>query len=210
MDEYAPPIPIISVPPKYPTLQEAVYHSTRWIAAHRNSRPTILIEYEGAALAAWVILRSWSHDKNLFANPRFGRHFAAQRIIFWEFIMGKKLETAKAWDKVEWKGFLERPLTDVELEECDGWHAQPHEIWELIEGITTDGYQFQLSYSQVTNMGTATMTDRNNKRATAGYALSAKDENCAAACKALLYKHFSVLKADWSELVGKPVRGKRG
>lgn len=210
MDEYAPPIPIISIPPKYPTLQAAAYHSTRWIAAHGNLRPTVLIEYEASCLAAWVILRSWSHDTNLFANARFGRQFATQRIIFWEVIMAKKLQTAKTWEKVDWQGFLERPLTDAELEECDGWHVQPHEVWELIEGITTDLYQFQISYSQVTHMATATMTDRNARRPTAGWALSAKDENCAGACKALLFKHFNVLRTDWTELIGKPARGKRG
>lgn len=210
MPPYAPPLPEHYRPLHASPLEPASFNSTRYLGQFRSPNDAHRIDYESSTNAGWVILRAWNKPTNLLDNARFARQFATQRIHFWETIMAKKLTTAKAFERVAYQGFLERPMSDVELEECDGWHAQPNEIFELIEAVTQDAYQLTISYSQERNEGTATLMDRNPKRKTGGWMLSSKGENCADALKLLLFKHFQLLQRDWDTLAGATRSTRRG
>lgn len=154
--------------------------------------------------------QSWSAPSNFFDNDKNDRLFSEWRIAFYRGACGVKTKRAQTYTSAEWKGFLERPMTEAELEEMDGWKPKPNEIWELVEAVIQDGYQIQLSRSGKTGMANCSMTDRNADRKTAGYALGTADDNGALALKAMLYKHFNILQRDWLPLVGQPVKGKRG
>lgn len=122
----------------------------------------------------------------------------------------KRKPTPTQTNRPEWKGFLERNLTDGELEAADAWQPKPIQIFELVHALLEDGYDLSLSYNHNFKAATATIKDVRESRATGGYALSAKDDNGAAALKLVLYKHFTVLDRDWSQLLDQPKRSKRG
>lgn len=113
-------------------------------------------------------------------------------------------------NRPEWKGFLERPLTEAELDALDNWKPKPAELFELVHALLEDGYNLSLSYSAKTKSATCTLKDEHPDRATAGYALSSHDTDGLSALKMAMYKHHSALERNWAPLTGTPPKARRG
>lgn len=124
--------------------------------------------------------------------------------------MAGKKTTPTFASRPEYKGFLEYKLSDVELEECDGWHEKDEEIWEYVHALIENNYDVSLSYSHKSKLTTVTLKDQSPTRKTAGYYLSAQDESATAAIKLAIWKHFKVLEQDWTRLLDQPVKARRG
>lgn len=123
--------------------------------------------------------------------------------------MAKK-PTRTNFDRAEWKGFLERRLTDSELEAFDSEELDPAEILVSLDKLAGDGLEFKLSYSGKLKAYTATMIDQRHGSKTAGYALSAADEVGLKALAMLLYKYLVVLDGELSSLLDAERPARRG
>lgn len=110
----------------------------------------------------------------------------------------------------EWKGFLERKLTEAELDDFDKQKVKAEELLTALDALAEDGYQFKLSYSGKLKAYTATMVDQNSARKTAGYALSAADGTGIKALAMVMYKHLEVLERDWTILLSADRPARRG
>jgi len=113
-------------------------------------------------------------------------------------------------ERAAWKGFLDRRLSDGELDEMDGWKPTPAEVFELLDGMIQDGYRLTLSYNKQTKLASVTIIDDEKKRASGGYALSNADTDGASALKMAVWKHVVLLGKLWDGLLDQPVRSRRG
>lgn len=164
------------------------------------------------ALADGLLVRAanWRNERNFFDSPIMWRRLLDfQRGID---VMAGKARSTKNWqdDKATWQGFLERRLTDSELEALDAWQPDAAEVWGMVDDMIQAGYRFTLSYNTRTKLATVTIIDDNVSRKTAGFALSTADGDGALALKAALYKHVTLLSGDWAALLATPPRGRRG
>lgn len=114
------------------------------------------------------------------------------------------------FERSEWKGFLERKLTDAELADFDSQVVKAEEVLVSLEKLAGDGFQFKLSYSDKLKAFTATLVDQNPKSKTAGYALSAADDTAFKALSMLLYKFLVVLDGDLNALLTAERPSRRG
>lgn len=112
--------------------------------------------------------------------------------------------------KAEWRGFLERPLSESELEACDGWKPKATDIWEHLTGIVASGIDVSLSYSASLKATTCTFKDQRTDSKTAGYALSARGDDALDSIRLMIYKHNAALQGDWTPLLSAPPKPKRG
>lgn len=152
---------------------------------------------------------SWYHPTNFFdAYPTIKKMHRLRE----KYAMATRTKNNKqtTYNRPDWKGFLERPMSDEELEHADEWKPKPLEIFELVHAVVEDGYDLSLSYNHNFKAATATIKDVRESRVTGGYALSAKDDTAPMALKLVLYKHFTLLEKDWSKLLDQPKRSKRG
>lgn len=182
----------------------------RWLVARdRNTR------YTGHYLGAQATrirerMTSWSNSTDLLESGAFvGLWFT-----FWNGLEEAKMSSKKAGtnfdSKPQWKGFVERPLSDEELSQCDAWQPPDAELIEALSHMAETGYDVKLSYNSGRKVATATMIDNRPRLATSGYALSAMDGNCGKAYKMLVYKHYHLLEQSWDALLATPPRPKRG
>lgn len=155
--------------------------------------------------------RSWYHDSDMFRSYLHGTRLAGFRLAYMELLQMPKKNLTFENQRPEWKGFLERKLTDEELTALDNWKPKPAELFEQIHAILEDEYDISLSYSQKTKLSTCTLKDIKHGRDTAGYALSSADSDGASALKMAVYKHVACMEKKWGTLLGQPPpRGRRG
>lgn len=157
---------------------------------------------------------SWYEHRNLFAHPSFS-------ILLNQFreanaTMAKKsFSRTPAIDKAKFEGFVERKLTDEELEALDGWDVPAMELFSYVDQLLTGGIKVSLSYNPNTKLATCSLMDERKKldngepNPAAGRMLSTGDTNSALALKAAVYKHFHALEMDWSPLIAAPSQGGR-
>lgn len=165
-----------------------------------------------ATIAAEDLYRaatSWYHSSNFFDAYLTIKRMYRLREKFTMATRTKKTNQT-TYNRPDWKGFLERPMTEEELAHADEWKPKPLEIFELVHSLVEDGYDVSLSYNHNFKASTATIKDVRESRATGGYALSAKDDTAPMALKLVLYKHYTLLNKDWSQLLDQPKRSKRG
>jgi len=152
---------------------------------------------------------SHRQHEDLFQRTRFILRLGTYREIT-NHMAGRKTETRKDDNTPEWKGFLDRKLSDTELDELDGWKPKPSDIWDSVDALITSGFRLTLSYNSKTKLASVTLIDNREKSATAGFALSAADGDGALALKAMIFKHFVILKEDWNSISDTAPRAKRG
>jgi len=153
---------------------------------------------------------TWTGEGQLTDSPRF----VLQWFTFWnamEAMMPAKRGKANTqFERQEWKGFVERPLSDDELQQADDYKIKPAELAEAMCALSEAGYDIKLSYNQQHKSASATIVDQRPNLRTSGYALSARGTNCVDAFKLLLYKHTVLLAQDWQGLLEQPRRSQRG
>lgn len=200
---YVPEAPPTS-PPIIPT------YITRCEKFYPNHRRASRERAEGFAERLYTQARNWYHPTDMFSSSLAGSRFAGFRLEWQEMATSKRTATVPSSDRPEWQGFLERRLTEDELQTLDDWKPKPAELFELLHRLMEDGYDVSLSYSKKTSQSTCTLKDVQHGRKTAGYALSSHDENGAAALKMAIFKHFSCLDTKWDGLLGEKPKARRG
>lgn len=165
---------------------------------------------------AWVsdsLLRratSWREEYDLFSSYAFSRmffNFSCERHVC---NMTKRKDVIRDDQKAEWKGFVDRRLSDEELAELDGWKPKPSEIWAEVDQLTQDGYRLTLTYNKRTKLSSCTIIDDDPSRKSGGYALSNADTDGACSLKMAIFKHVILLGRSWEALLAAPPRARRG
>jgi len=164
-----------------------------------------ILEDDAKTLASALV--SWRHDTNYFSSRVGERHLSDYRRAWELLLMAGKRKTYQATEKAPWQGFLESPLHDDQLAECDAWKPKATELFEFVHAMMESGIEVALTYQANTKSATATLKDQRPESKTRGYALSARDENGLAALKLAVWKHQKVLMGDWSVLL--PVGDKK-
>lgn len=176
-----------------------------------TGRPTALrniLKLDADAIASAML--SWKHTHDFFESSR-GRQKAADYLQTWSrLLMASKKPVVQTTDRPTWKGFLERPLTEEELEACDNWKPQNEEIFEHYIAIVSSGIDVSSSYSAKLKATTCTFKDQRPDSPTAGYALSARGDDAVDSLKLMIYKHTGALQGDWKPLLGNTPRVTRG
>lgn len=165
------------------------------------------------ALCADVLLiraASYRQPEDLFTRPRFWSDLLEFFVYNEGEMMARSKQQTKQGDRPEWKGFLERRLTEQELGELDEWKPKPTDVFNAIDGMMADDFRLTLSYNKRTRLATCTIIDDSPSRKTRGWALSTADENAAAALKAAVFKHTLCLDNSWDGLLELPPRAQRG
>jgi len=122
---------------------------------------------------------------------------------------GKTPKNKPAQGNSNFKGFLQRPLTDEELIACATAKVKPMQIFERMNSIILNG--FKLSLNTTKDGGSiASWTDITEGRISYGYCLSTWGEDPYEALMLSVYKHDEVLKGDWNELISRTASRKRG
>lgn len=166
-----------------------------------------------AALSADVLLiraASYRETFDLFSRPKFWTElFLFSQLSGGETGMAAKGQR-KQEDRAAWKGFLDFRLSDGQLEELDAWKPKPTEIFTIIDQMLADDFRLTLSYNKRTKLSSCTIIDDSPARKSGGFALSTQDDNGAAALKAAVYKHYTVLQGDWLPLLDTSSKSRRG
>lgn len=177
-----------------------------------NIRGAVTHEIWLRALYADDLMRmaaSHRQPENLFERSRFYSTVAAFRGVN-DIMAGKRgKQVVMDSDKANWQGFVERRLTDPELEELDGWKPKPSEIWAEVDAMLGEGYRLTLSYNKASRAASCTIICDAKDKAWGGYGLSSFDGDCAAALKMAIFKHALLLQRDWTPLLSpsdKPAR----
>lgn len=113
----------------------------------------------------------------------------------------KKTEAIKDTERAVWQGFLDRPLTDEELQQLDEWKPKPSDVWGEVDELLGGGVRITLSYNKRGKAACCTLIDDDASRPTGGYGLSSFDGDCAAALKMAIFKHAVLLQRDWTPLL---------
>jgi len=183
---------------------------TRYKQFYPNTREAERKRCEVVAERLTDAARNWYHPTDFFYSALAGTRLAHYRKEWIEMATPKGKSREFQSNKPEWKGFIERPLTEAELATLDEWKPKPAELFELVHRLLEDGYNLSLSYSQKLKSATCTLKDENPERKSAGYALSSHDTNGYEALKMAMYKHHACLETDWTSLLGTPPKAKRG
>ena len=166
-----------------------------------------------AALCADVLLiraMSYRETFDLFSRPKFwGDLYAFSQCMRGDAGMAAKGQRKQA-DRAEWKGFLDRRMSEDELAACDAWKPKPTEVFVLVDEMMAADFRLTLSYNKRTGLASCTVIDDSPSRKSGGWAISTADENGAAALKAAVYKHVTLLQGDWISLLEQPVKRGRG
>lgn len=147
---------------------------------------------------------------DLFARYPFWRTFISFAEVRAKMANKTRKAEVREDERPEWKGFLDRRLSEDELAALDASKPKPTDIWSAVDDIIQDDYRFMLSYNRKTKLASVTLTDNNPERKTAGYALSSSDTDGASALKMAIYKHVVLLERDWSPLIEQAPRARRG
>lgn len=175
---------------------------------------------QGADTPDWFLLwqadlllirvTSYREKIDLFSTYKFWRTlraFAEERAT----MAGRtRKQERQQNERAEWKGFLDRRLSDDELAALDESKPKPSELFGAIDDIMQDEYRFIVSYNRRTKLASVTLVDDNPERKTGGFALSSSDTDCAGALKMAVFKHMVLLERDWSTLMDQPAKSRRG
>lgn len=156
------------------------------------------------------LLQSYSSPDNFMEKRKTSQTLTRFYVAYERVFMPKKPTANRTNERPEWKGFLERRLTDAELEAFDNEVTTDEDILAATVEITYAGYDVKLSYSERLTAYTCTLVDQDANRKTAGYALSAQDTTGREALRMALYKHFVILEQNWSSLLGGSPTVRRG
>lgn len=157
-----------------------------------------------------LIMATYYQPDNLFEKSRFSKLFATFQVEYRSVFMPKAKATTTPPARPEWKGFLERRLSETELEAFDNDKASDADIIAAATEVAVAGYDLKLSYSGKLTAFTCTLVDQDPSRKTAGYALSSQDTSAREALRMALYKHFVTLEGDWTPLLGGSPTIRRG
>lgn len=174
-----------------------------WTDAMRRDLTTLANRWSG-------LLSSYYSPDNFLEKAKQGKVHGEFMTRFRELYNMPRKQAPRNFDRVEWKGFLERRLTDAELEAFDNEILNPAEILVSIDKLAGEGFQFKLSYSGMLRAYTATMIDQRQGSRTVGYALSAADDSGLKALGMLLYKFLVVLDGDIEQLLDAERPARRG
>ena len=153
---------------------------------------------------------SWKHSSDFFES------FKGQQLIrdfdnSWSrLLMARKTATTQTYNRPEWKGFLECPLTAEQLAACDDWKPRSVDLWEHVNALIASGLDLSLSWQSRDKVYTATLKDQRSDSKTAGYAISSRDGDAQGALKIAVWKHNALLTGDWTSLLDAPKVAKRG
>jgi hypothetical protein len=119
---------------------------------------------------------------------------------------GKRTDATRG----DWKGFVEYRLTQEELTELDGWKCPPAATFELLSRLVFNGYRWTASYNPARKLACVVVTANDESLKWQGYGMSSFDTDCYEAAKMAVFKHFYILKEDWSLLLDqeKPTFGR--
>ena len=183
------------------------------VSALRRRRANVIdAEWRLLWFAETLMRRCLSHRQktNLFENYSFWRTFYAFSEERSNMAGRKRNPERRTDDRAVWQGFLDLRLNDEQLVALDASKPKPSDLFASVDDIAQAGYRFMLSYNNRTKLVSVTLVDDNPDRATGGYALSSSDEDAAGALKMAIYKHMVLLEGDWSSLLDKPARSRRG
>lgn len=156
------------------------------------------------------LLSTYSSPDNFFEKRKTSQTLTRFYRTYEGIYMPKKPTNTRSTERPEWKGFLERRLSDAELDAFDNEVTTDEDILAATVELTYAGYDVKLSYSGRLQAYTCTLVDQDGSRKTAGYALSAQDTTGREALRMALYKHFVVLNQDWNILLGGSPTIRRG
>jgi len=171
-----------------------------------------MFEWQASIEADVLLIYAASHrqSEDMFSRPRFAERFMNLQEMY-ATMAGKTRTNERRNDNTpEWKGFLDRKLSDDELAGLDAWKPTAAQIWNSVDAAIQSGFRFTLSYNGKTKLASVTQIDNREKSKTAGYALSSADTDGALALKMALYKHYQVLNEDWDQLSDAAPRARRG
>lgn len=189
-----------------------IFPSSVEAAKQAHSREDRLEAHYLDVLATKVYDRvmGWSNEGQLTESSKF----IYQWFTFWNAMEArmpaKRGKASTQYEKQEWRGFVERTLSEDELAQADDYKLKPAELAESMCALAEAGYDIKLSYNTQHKTASATLIDQRPKLPTSGYALSARGTNCVDAYKLLLYKHTVVLAQDWTPLLAAKPRQVRG
>jgi len=160
---------------------------------------------------AWVIatlsddllrmVTSHRQPENFFERRRSYEILSILRERMAEMAGRKKADAVRDTQKAEWQGFLERRLSDDELQALDEWKPKPSEVWSELDGMVAAGYRVTLTYNAREKSACATIIADGKALAWGGFALSSFDGDCALALKMAIFKHAVLLQRDWTPLM---------
>jgi hypothetical protein len=201
------------------TVEIVQRHNPNWRAVVQSTlsktdnirRSTQILLMRAKAEQLFGLLASYRQPDNFFEKSRAANVFAEFRIIYGGYFMPKRqAKPNTSAERAEWKGFIERRLSEPELEEFDNQEFQSLEVLAALDNLLSEDYRLTLSYQAASKSYTATLMDQRLSRSTAGYALSASDASGYTALCMLLYKHIKILGEDWSTLLGEGRPSRRG
>jgi len=155
-------------------------------------------------------LGKWYHPHDFWSSPRIRKNLTRIESIIEMATTKKRTTTTTTPTREEWKGFLECPLTDAQITQCDEWKPKPTELWEGYDALTRSGVEVKTSYSSVLSAATCTLADQRPNSPTRGYAISARDTTAALAFKMALFKFHFVLEENLTPLLSQAPKSKRG
>jgi len=175
-----------------------------------SKRYTTILLLRAKAEQIFALMASYYSPDNFFEKYRAANAFAEFRMIYTEFYMPARKVQPTTGDRPEWQGFLERRLSDMELQAFDEHEWNAVEILAALDEMMLSGYKVTLSYQSKDKAFTATVMDQRKGSMTAGYALSATDGTGFGALCMLLYKHIEILSGEWGILLGEGRPTRRG
>lgn len=184
-------------------------HSRTWADGDQTSRARLwYLDLEADRWLAYAA--SYRDFTDMFRRLKFVYAFEHMRTELSIVASRKKNDQISQDDRAEWKGFLDRRLTDDELSALDEWEPTPVQIWDYVDQLFSAGYRLTLSYNKKTHLSSCTIIDDHPGRETGGYALSSSDDDGSLALKMAIFKHFVLLEGTWDGIMGSSPKGRRG
>lgn len=98
----------------------------------------------------------------------------------------------------EWKGFINKRLTDAQKEQFRSWDFHDDEVWLFVSQATTEGYRFSTSYNKGNSTFNAVLSCNDADSPNNGYSLSAFAPTWYEAIRVLFFKHIVVYGYVWT------------
>jgi hypothetical protein len=97
-----------------------------------------------------------------------------------------------------WKGFIDRPLSRDEREQCIHWDAGELSLEELLASLCESGYKISLTYNEKTQSFIFSLTGQDGSGKNAGYTLTSHARTVGQAAHVGAFKHYVLLEEDWN------------
>ena len=99
--------------------------------------------------------------------------------------------------KVEWVGYLNVNLTDIQDKEFDVWAGMQSIKMSDLDILLNNGYKVSLNWDAYHSGVAVTLFANSPKLPRAGYALTAWSGDVETALLLLFYKHYIICEEDW-------------